>query len=155
VPNVVVTWTVSSGSGVLGTATSVTDANGEASNTLTPTSPSVTVAATISSPGFSASVTFGESANPPLRVITIFSGNNQAGTIGAPLPAPLVVRVTQDGVPVSGQLVSWTISSGSGTLGSATSVTDSAGLASNTLTPTGPSTAVTASIPGGSVTFNE
>jgi uncharacterized protein with beta-barrel porin domain len=91
--------------------------------------------------------------SPPTLAIAIGSGNNQAGTINTPLPAPLVVSVTQNGVPVAGQTVTWTISSGSGTLGSGTAVTNAGGLASNTLTPTGPSVAVTASIPGASVTF--
>jgi uncharacterized protein YhjY with autotransporter beta-barrel domain len=82
------------------------------------------------------------------------SGNNQAGIINTPLPAPLVVSVTQNGVPVAGQTVTWTVSSGSGTLGAGTTVTDAGGRASNSLTPTGPSVAVTASIPGASVTFS-
>src|SRR5262249_52086033 len=91
--------------------------------------------------------------SPPTLAIAMVSGNNQAGTINTPLPAPLVVSVTQNGVPVAGQTVTWTVSSGRGTLGAGTTVTDAGGRASNSLTPTGPSVAVTASIPGASVTF--
>src|SRR2546425_426466 len=82
------------------------------------------------------------------RTITIVSGNNQAGTVNAPLPAPLVVRVTQGGSPVTGATVAWSITSGSGTLAAPTSGTDASGQASNTLTPTGPTTQVTASVLG-------
>ena len=64
--------------------------------------------------------------------ITIVSGNNQTGVvINAPFPAPLTVRVTDlTGGAVSGQLVSWAISSGSAQVSAATSTTNAAGNAS-------------------------
>ena len=152
VSGVTVTWAVTAGSGALAVATSVTNASGQASNGLTPTGPTTSVTASV--PG-GASVTFTESASAAQLAIAIVSGNNQAGTIGVPLPASLVVSVTQNGIPVSGQIVTWNVSSGSGTLGAATSVTNASGQASNTLTPAGPTTGVTASVPGASVTFTE
>src|SRR5438105_828825 len=90
-----------------------------------------------------------------LPVISIFSGNNQVGTIGSPLPSPLVARVTTFGKPIAGITVTWTITSGTGQLTSPTSVTNSNGDASNTLTPTSAAVSVTASIQGSSVTFTE
>src|SRR5262249_12821370 len=91
--------------------------------------------------------------------IAIVSGNNQVGTIGSPLGAPLVVRVTIPGavpLPAVEVTVTWTVTSGSGVLATSTSVTNANGEASKTPTPTGLTTGVTASVPGGaSVTFNE
>src|SRR5262249_156076 len=91
--------------------------------------------------------------------ISIVSGNNQMGMINSPLPVPLVVRVTIPStvpIPVVGVTVTWAVTSGSGVLGTSTSVTNANGEASNTLTPIGLTTGVTASVPGGaSVTFNE
>jgi hypothetical protein len=91
--------------------------------------------------------------------ISIVSGNNQVGTINSPLPAPLVVRVTTIPstvpLPAANVTVTWTVTSGSGVLATSTSVTNANGEASNTLTPTGPTTGVRASVPGSSVTFNE
>lgn len=87
--------------------------------------------------------------------ITKVSGDNQAGTISAPLPAPLVVRVTQgvDNNPAPNQTVTWTASGG--TLVSPTSVTGANGQTSNSLTPTAPTCQATASTVGGAlVTFS-
>src|SRR5207244_2937427 len=153
VAGVPIIWVVTAGSGVLAAPTSVTNASGQASNALTPTGPTTSVTASL--PG-GRSVTFTESATTAPLVIAIVAGNNQSGTIGTPLPAFLVVGVTQNGVPVSGVTVAWAVTAGSGTLAVATSVTNASGQASNGLTPTGPTTSVTASLPGGaSVTFTE
>jgi outer membrane autotransporter protein len=90
-------------------------------------------------------------------VISTVSGDNQTGVINAPLPSPLVVRVTTpSGSPIGGVPVAWRIASGSGTLAAAATPTDSNGEASNTLTlgpTTGPVT-VEALVPGSSVSFN-
>lgn len=65
--------------------------------------------------------------------VTVVSGDSQAGTAGGALPAPLVVKVTdQYGNAVPGVTITW--SSSDGSLASTTSVTDANGLAQNTLT---------------------
>ena len=93
--------------------------------------------------------------------MSIVSGNNQVGTINTPLPEPLRVRVTSpNGVALVGGTVFWSVTSGSGVLASATSTIDAAGVATNTLTPTGPTTVVKATIsdvdiPGAFVFFTE
>lgn len=94
---------------------------------------------------------------PPPLTINIFSGDGQTGQINAPLPAPLVVRATRGTIPSAGQTVTWKITSGSGVLSAATSVTDVNGRASNTLIPNESNTLVTASSIGASyaVTFTE
>lgn len=62
--------------------------------------------------------------------IAASSGNNQTAVAGAVLANPNVVRVTQDGTPQSGASVTWAVTAGGGSVASATSTTDSDGLAS-------------------------
>ncbi len=102
-------------------------------------------------------VTPGESGN-----ITIISGNNQTAAGGQALLAPLVAEVDSvSNQPLAGQTVNWTVSpSNAGTLGSATTTTNSSGQVSNTLTLTSGVSGlvqVTARLvadPSKSVTFN-
>jgi hypothetical protein len=62
-------------------------------------------------------------------------GDGQTGIVGALLGAPLKALVTDRyGNPISGATVAWAVAAGGGILGSATSVTDASGVASNTLT---------------------
>jgi len=64
------------------------------------------------------------------------SGDAQSARVGQPLPAPLRVLVTDDeGSPVSGVIVGWTVVSGSATLGASTSISGDSGIASVTVTP--------------------
>jgi alpha-tubulin suppressor-like RCC1 family protein len=68
--------------------------------------------------------------------LTIIGGNNQPDTtVGSALKDPLVVRVT-DGVgsPLRSVPVTWTVSSGGGSLGSASTTTDENGRAQTTWT---------------------
>ncbi len=95
---------------------------------------------------------------PTPTSLSITTGTNQSGTAGSALASPLSVRVVdENGNGASGATVSWTVGTGGGTLGGATSTTDPNGIA--TMTWTLPTTAgrytVTASIANGqSVTFN-
>ncbi len=62
----------------------------------------------------------------------LVSGDLQNDTVGDELPLPLVVRVTdQDGRPLSGQNVTFTVTAGGGSVFAATSQTNAAGEASN------------------------
>ena len=61
------------------------------------------------------------------------NGDGQTAAPGAVL-APFRVQLTNDGVPVEGSIINWTVQSGGGTLSVPTSVTDAQGLASTTLT---------------------
>jgi outer membrane lipase/esterase len=65
--------------------------------------------------------------------ISLFSGNNQVGTANATLPSPLTVAVAGSVDSASCQL-DWRVTSGVGTLASATTSITQAGTASNTLT---------------------
>jgi len=77
----------------------------------------------------------GVNPNPTPATMTAASGNNQTGTTGAALNQPFVVIVRDAGsAPMEGVTVLWTVVSGGGTLGAATSMTDAQGQASNTYT---------------------
>lgn len=132
-----IAWTVTGGGGRLDSATTLTDADGRASNQLTlgPTAGSNTVRADI--PGGS-SVTFTATAVtvvPGNATFEIAAGNNQTLPTGAP-SAPLVVRVrTAAGAPVPGATVAWRVTPvANGSANPATSVTNAQGEASTVVT---------------------
>jgi len=90
-------------------------------------------------PGFFVNFILHAIAGNPVA-ISDFGGNNQEGTIGRPLVHALQVRVADAfDNPVAGFSVPWVVTLGGGALASGTSVSDSAGIASNVLT-LGPAT---------------
>ena len=85
------------------------------------------------------------------------SGDGQTGAPGAAL-SPFRVQLTNNGAPVEGTIVNWTVQTGGGILSVPTSVTDASGVAATTLTlgPTAGQTIVQAAASGASgspVTF--
>jgi outer membrane autotransporter protein len=129
---VTVTWSVVQGSGTLASPTTVTDAGGNTSNTLTlgPNAGAVVVQA--SAPSFG-SVTFTSTAvsgAPGGAVLTIVSGNNQA-LIPNDSSQPLIVKLTSNNAPVAGVTIQWSVSGSSGSLDNSTTVTDSTGQTQN------------------------
>jgi hypothetical protein len=67
--------------------------------------------------------------------IAAVSGSGQTGAVGTMLASPIVFEVTNtSNAPVSGVTVTFTVTSGSGTLTPATAVTDANGTASTQLT---------------------
>lgn len=78
-------------------------------------------------------------AAPPLEVLRVaaliqVSGNGQQGPIGSSLGQPLVVRVEDEaGQPVVGTLVSWSVSSGGGSVSPSQSFTGTDGVAQASL----------------------
>ncbi len=144
-----VTWTVVSGGGSLSTATTYTNANGQASNVLTlgPQPGSNSVSATL--PG-NVVVNFAATAiSAGSATVTKLSGDNQIGTAGTMLQ-PFVVHITNGSQPVSGFTVNWSVVQGGGTLAMPSTLSNGNGEASNILTlGSNPGTsAVQASIPG-------
>jgi len=68
---------------------------------------------------------------PIPATLTLVSGSGQTGVVGEVLPQELVVEaLDSNGHPVADQTISWSISEGSGSLGSASTTTDSDGRAS-------------------------
>lgn len=104
--------------------------------------------------GFRTSFEFQPVSGPKIAVV---SGDSQTGSSNQPLPAPLVVRVTDgSGKPLAGELVSFAVTQGSANLAAPAQVlTDSTGSAGATVTmgPGGGPANVTATALGMAVNF--
>ena len=132
-----VAFFVTTGEGTLSVGTATTDANGLASTTLTLGSQpgANTVAVTVA--GLDP-VTFTATGLAVPRSLTKVRGDLQHGTVGTRLADSLVVSVRdQNGSPLPGAPVTFTLTDGQGTLSSTSDTTDAAGLASITLTLSG------------------
>ena len=95
--------------------------------------------------------------NSAAKLTPIASTNNQSGTTGAPLSVPLAVRVDNaSDQPIAGVTVTWTVTSGGGSVSPATSVTNETGVATTvwTLGPTEGIQTVQASADGVIATFS-
>ncbi len=67
--------------------------------------------------------------NPPFQLV-ISGGNAQSWYFNNPLPTPLsVTALDVDGLPVSGVVVTWAVTSGAGAVSPAPSTTDANGIA--------------------------
>ena len=134
-----VQWNVLAGGGSLSQGNStVTDTSGHSTNHYTLGSTVGLNQVQVAAPG-GASVTFSAtSAAAATATLQIVSGNTQSLTTNTP-SAPLVVALTSNGMPVPNATITW--SATNATLGSATSVTDSNGHASNTASVTNPGAA--------------
>jgi hypothetical protein len=71
-------------------------------------------------------------AVPPLPTLALEAagGDRQTDTVRGTLANPLMVRLLRDGVPVSGEAVTWSVASGDGSVTASTTLTDAQGLAS-------------------------
>ena len=130
----VVAFLVTTGEGTLSVSTATTDANGLASTALTlgPQPGANTVVVTV---GGLDPVTFTATGLAVPRSLTKVSGDLQHGTVGTRLADSLVVAVRdQNGTPLPGAAVTFTLTDGQGTLSSTSDTTDASGLASITLT---------------------
>ena len=134
---VTVTWSVEAGGGSLGAATSSTNAQGLAVNTLTlgPEAGANQVRAAVQGTNLSTTFTATATEPPPDTVATsieITGGNGQSAIVGEPLRDPLTVVVKNAaGEPIAGKLVSWSITSGDGFILQPETVTNEAGVATN------------------------
>ena len=155
-----INWTVTSGDATIASTSGATGANGQASAVidLGPTPGTVTVrAARADFPTISQTFTINSTLT---RTLAITGGNNQTAPPNAPLPAPLQVTAFNNGNPVAGVTINWTTTGGA-TPASGTSVTDALGVASFSVTSTGPGPApfqvfaVRADDATANVTFNQ
>lgn len=132
----VVSFSVTAGGGTLSATAAATDASGRAAVRLTLGSDTGinTVAATVED---LEPVTFTATAAKqavPHR-LTKVCGDDQEGTVSAPLTEPLVVSVSdEDGAAMAGVIVSFAVTAGGGTLSSATVTTNANGRAATRLT---------------------
>jgi alpha-tubulin suppressor-like RCC1 family protein len=83
-----------------------------------------------------------DTTGPRIATLQVVSGDNQPGPIGGLLPQPLIVKVVdQHNSPVSGALVEFEVTSGSGVLTPSSATSDDNGLAT-TVWRLGPSVGV-------------
>jgi hypothetical protein len=132
--NVPVTFAVTSGGGTITGGSVTTNSEGVAtvgSWTLGTAAGANTLTATVASLP-AAQFTATGTAGAPASMVRV-SGDAQSGTVGTALPQPLVVRVTDThGNPTPGVAVTFSVTSGGGTVGTASVATDAQGLASTT-----------------------
>ncbi|MEK7404921.1 MAG: Ig-like domain-containing protein [Acidobacteriota bacterium] len=105
----------------------------------------------------SATATFNLTVNVTVAQLLKVSGDGQTAFINQAFAQPLVVQVNdQQGRPVTGIPVTFSVAGGSATVGSATATTDSQGRASTTVQAGGAAgpIAITASVSGFSVSFS-
>ncbi|MDB4905524.1 MAG: Ig domain protein group 1 domain protein [Gemmatimonadetes bacterium] len=135
VPNSTVTWRVASGAGTLASATSVTDANGEATMTFTPgpVPGAISVGAAISVAGAPVEVTIAATSTVgAASSMTKVAGDGQSGPGGAAYPVAPSVKVTDAlGNAISGFPVTFAVTSGGGTVLGGNASTNSSGIATS------------------------
>ena len=118
-----VTFTVTAGGGTLSVTNTTTDENGRAESILTLGPNPGTNTVTVSAAGIPEGQTFNAVDIRVPKTLEIISGNDQEGLPGAALENPFVVEVRDRAdTPVPGVQVTFSVTSGGGTL-SATSVT--------------------------------
>ena len=109
------------GTATMTVGTKLSTPGGTSTITITGTSGSLTRTATT---GFTVS------GRATAAALTIVSGDGQTGPAGSPLPNPLIVRVSNSsGQPISGQMVTYAVTAGGGTLTPTSAFTDINGLA--------------------------
>ncbi len=128
---ITISWRVLSGGGLVTPSQSTTGADGTASATfrLGNTLGEQRVEAALSG---AQPVTFAATANAaPASQLIVSSGDNQSGTVGASVPAPLVVKAADAfGNAKSGITVVFAVTQGGGVLSAGAAVTGADGLAS-------------------------
>ena len=146
-----VTFTVTAGDGTLRTTSTATDANGRAESTLTLGPNPGTNTVTVSVAGSQEKETFNAEGVRTPKTLEIFSGGDQEGAPGAALENPFVVEVRdQTDKPLPGVQVTFSVTSGGGTLSATSVTTNSNGRADSTLTlgPNPGTNTVTVSVAG-------
>ena len=137
---ILVTFSVTAGGGTLSVTGTTTDADGRALSTLTLGSSVGTNTVSVFAAGIPGVETFtaeAQSSPPPPTATTLvkISGDNQQGVINTALGNPFVVEVRdQNGSVLSGIEVTFSVTTGGGTLGTTNTTTSVNGRALSTLT---------------------
>ena len=150
-PEVQVTFSVTNGGGTLSATSVTTDANGRAESRLTLGPNPGTNTVTVSVAGITQAETFNAEGVRIPKTLEIVSGENQKGLPGAALDNPFVVEVRdQTDKPLPDAQVTFSVTSGGGTLSSTSATMDSSGRAESTLTlgPNPGTNTVTVSVAG-------
>ena len=134
VENARVRFRTTIGSGRFSPRTPRTDEDGFAETTFTPTSAGrIRVVATVA--GVDGTAAFIVQGGEPADALEKVSGDNQSGTPGNALANPFVVEVQdEDGEPLTGHSVTFSVTAGGGSLSETSVTADEDGLAETTLT---------------------
>ena len=122
------------GSGRFSPRTPRTDEDGFAETTFTPTSTGrIRISATVA--GADSTAAFTVQGGEPADALEKVSGDNQSGTPGNALANPFVVEVQdEDGEPLTGHSVTFSVTAGGGSLSETSATTNANGRAQTTLT---------------------
>lgn len=131
-PNAMVKWAVTAGGGSVSPASAASDANGMAGTTFTVGAARGTNVVTVTSGALVATVSI-EGRVPGVPESIFPSPYQAAAPYGGTVPLSVTVSDAL-GIRVQGASVSWTVTSGTGTVSPARSTTDPAGLATTLLT---------------------
>ena len=134
VENVRVRFRTTIGSGRFSPRTPRTDEEGLAETTFTPTSTGrIRISASVA--GVDSTAAFIVQGGEPADALEKVSGDNQSGTPGNALANPFVVEVQdEDGEPLSGHSVTFSVTAGGGSLSETSATTNANGRAQTTLT---------------------
>lgn len=157
VAGVTVTFTVTAGSGVLGGASQVTNANGTATVTSWTFGAIAGVNTVVATAAGLPSVSFTATTTGLPSMVVAFAGNLQAAVQGTPVTTPPSVRVTDaNGQGAGGVTVNFSVSSGGGSVLNGTQVTDATGVATvgGWTLGAGVTNALTATVAASGVTGN-
>ena len=134
IENVRVRFTTTIGSGRFSPRTPRTDEDGFAETTFTPTSAGrIRISASVA--GVDDRAAFTVQGGEPADALEKVSGDNQSGTPGNALANPFVVEVQdEDGEPLTGHSVTFSVTAGGGSLSATSATTNANGRAQTTLT---------------------
>ena len=134
VENARVRFTTTIGSGRFSPRTPRTDEDGFAETTFTPTSTGrIRISASVA--GVDDRAAFTVQGGEPADALEKVSGDNQSGTPGNALANPFVVEVQdEDGEPLTGHSVTFSVTAGGGSLSATSATTNANGRAQTTLT---------------------
>ena len=148
---VAVTFSATGGEGTLSATSVTTNSKGQAESTLTLGPNPGTNTVTVSVKGLQGQQTFSAKGILVAKALVLVSGDNQQGLPGAALENPFVVEVRdQTDKPLPGAEVTFSVTSGEGTLSATSATTNSKGQAESTLTlgPNPGANTVTVSVTG-------
>jgi adhesin/invasin len=154
-PGATVTFTATGGATV-GTASAVTDVNGQAQTTVMFSTQAGVDSVIAAVAGVTTPAVFIENAQAgPVTSFAILQGNGQTGTTGTVLPITLAVQAKDTlGNPVVGDSVTFTSATGTlGIMGTATVVTDVTGTAQVPFTPALGANSITAALQNTALTL--
>lgn len=159
VQNVTVTYSDNGAGGTFSATTLSTGTSGKANVTYTLPATAGTVAITVTATGYT-NGSFSETAtSTAVSTLVVSSGARQTGTVGQPLPLPIVVTAkNSSGKAVSGASVTFSDGGVGGSFNPTTAITASNGTATTVYTaPTVPKTSITVTAASGtaSVTLTE